>query len=191
MTSAAKTKGNVVDDIPERADIREEASALYLRGVERLAAVQKQLIDVVVQHNKEAFEVIKRATAKIPGAVGAPALDLAHRAVGRSADIHKSAVDLVVEQNKIWMDTFTDRTGTVKKSSESATNAFKHAMESTLAVQRKALEHTASQTKAMVDAARNQFGFSGTQADAMTDTFRRGVDTIVEAQKELLNIAIH
>ena len=192
MSPAAKpNRESVMEEVPEAAAFRDESANLYLRGMERIAEIQKQFIDLAVQHNKETVEMLKKAAAKMPGAPRLPMFDLAQGAVNRYADIEKSAVDLFVEQSRIWTDAFKDRTGTVKKSGDSATHAVKQAMESSFAVQKKALEHTAAQTKAVMDAARNQFGFSGTQAEAMTDTFRRGVDTIVEAQKELLNIAIH
>lgn len=191
MSPAKTTRDPVMEETTEQGEIRHETANMVLRGVERIAEVQKQFIDLAVQHNKEMVEVLKKATAKVPGAPRIPMMDLAQGAVSRYADIQKSAIDFVVEQNRIWTDVFKDRTGTVKRSGESATNAMKQAMESSFAVQKKALEHTAAQTKAVVDVARDQFGLSGTQADAMTDTFRRGVDTIVEAQKELLNIVIH
>lgn len=191
MSPAKSNRESVMDDSSEKTAIRDEFAALFLRGVERIGEVQKQFIDIAVQHNKETVEAMKKAVARVPGAPRLPMLDLVYGAVNRYADIEKSAVDFVVEQNRIWTDSFKDRTGTVKKSGDSATRAVKQVMESSFAVQKKALEHTAAHTKAVVEAARDQFGLSGTQADAMTDTFRRGVDTLVEAQKELLNIAIH
>lgn len=191
MSPAKSNRESVMDDSSEKTAIRDEFAALFLRGVERIGEVQKQFIDIAVQHNKETVEAMKKAVARVPSAPRLPMLDLVYGAVNRYADIEKSAVDFVVEQNRIWTDSFKDRTGTVKKSGDSATRAVKQVMESSFAVQKKALEHTAAHTKAVVEAARDQFGLSGTQADAMTDTFRRGVDTLVEAQKELLNIAIH
>ena len=133
-------------------------------------------------------DLLKKAAARLPGAPRIPMFDLAYGAVSRLADVQKAAVDFLVDQNRIWMDAYKDRTGSARKTGESASHAVKQVIESSFAVQKKALEHTAAHTKAVVDAARNQFGISGTQADAMTDSFRRGVDTIVEAQKELLHI---
>lgn len=176
------------EEINEKADIRNETAAFYLRGVERVADVQKELIDLAVQQNKEMGDLLKKAAARLPGAPRIPMLDLIYGAISRFADVEKASVDFLVDQNRIWMDAYKDRTGTARKTGESASHAVKQAMESSFAVQKKALEHTAAHTKAVVDAARNQFGISGTQADAMTDSFRRGVDTIVEAQKELLHI---
>ena len=191
MSAVKANRESVMEDVSETMVFRDEAANIFLRGMERIAEMQKQFIDLAVQQNKETVEVLKKAAAKIPGAPRFPMLDLAQGAVNRYADIDKSAMDFFVEQARIWTDALKDRTGTVKKSGDSATHAVKQTMESSFAVQKKALEHTAAQTKAVMDAARNQLGFSGAQADAMTDTFRRGVDTIVEAQKELLNIAIH
>ena len=192
MSPAAKTNREpVIQDMSAASALRDESAALFLRGMERIAEVQKQFVDTAVQHNKEVLEMVKKGAAKVPGAPKMPMLEIAQGALNRYADIQKTAVDFLIEQNRIWTDAFNDRTGAVKTSGDSATRAMKQAMESSFAVQKRALEHTATQTKAVVDAARNQFGFSGAQADAMTDTFRRGVDTIVEAQKELLNMAIH
>jgi hypothetical protein len=189
MAPAAKTnRETAMDEMNENSDVRNETAAFYLRGVERIAEVEKEFIDLAVQQNKEMGELLKKAAAKLPGGPRIPMLDLAHSAVHRYADVQKAAVDFFVDQNRIWMDAYKDRTGTAKKTGESASHAVKQVMESSFAVQKKALEHTAAHTKAVVDAARNQFGISGTQADAMTDSFRRGVDTIVEAQKELLYI---
>ena len=179
---------SVIEEMEGKAELRNETAAWFLKGVERIAEVQKQFIDLAVEHNKEMGDLLKKAAAKLPGGPRIPMLEVAYSAVSRYADVQKSAVDFIVDQNRIWMDVFKDRTATAKKTGESASHAVKQVMESSLAVQKKALAHTAAHTKAVVDAARSQFGISGTQADAMTDTFRRGVDTIVEAQKELLNI---
>lgn len=189
MAPAGKAnRETVMDEMNEKADVRNEIAAFYLRGMERISEVEKEFIDLAVQQNKEMGELLKKAAAKLPGGPNIPMMDLAYSAVNRYADVQKAAVDFMVDQNRIWMDVFKDRTGSAKKTGESATHAVKQVMESSFAVQKKALEHTAAHTKAVVDAARNHFGISGTQADAMTDSFRRGVDTIVEAQKELLHM---
>lgn len=191
MSPAAKSNRQSIHEDIDKQEIRHEAANLFMSGVERIAELQKQFIDIAVQHNKETVEVMKKTSAKTPFGPKASMMDFGQATLDRYADLEKSAVDFLVEQNRIWMDAFNDRTGTVKKSGESVVGAVKQAIENSFAVQKKALEHTAAQTKAVMNAARDQFGLSGTQAEAMTDTFRRGVDTIVEAQKELLNIAIH
>ena len=179
-----------VEDAAERLEIQDNYAAFFLRGVERVAEIQKQAIDLAVQQHAELVDIWKKAAKKMPGGARLPMVDLATGAANRYADTQKSAIDFVVEQSHIWTEAFKDRS-TTKKSNDSAVNAAKQTMERSFAVHKKALEHTAAQTKAMVDAAKHQFGFTGTQADAMTDTFQKGVDTIVEAQKELLDLVTH
>jgi hypothetical protein len=192
MSAAAKlNREPMPEEISERATVRDDMVNLFLRGVERIAEVQKQCINLAVQHNTEMIEVLKKTAEKVPGAPKLPMLEVANGAVKGYSDTQKSAIDFVVEQSRIWTDLFKDRTTTVKKATESTTNVAKQTLEHSFAVQKKALENTAAQTKAVVDAAKHQFGFTGSQADAMTDTFQRGVDTIVEAQKELMDLVTH
>jgi hypothetical protein len=179
-----------VEDAAERSEIQDNFATIFLRGVERVSEIQKQAIDLAVQQNAELVDIWKKAAKKMPGGSRLPMLDLATGAMSRYAETQKSAIDFVVEQSHIWTDAFKDR-ATVKKSNDSTVNIARQTMERSFAVHKKALEHTAAQTKEMVDAAKDQFGFTGTQADAMSDTFQKGVDTIVEAQKELLDLVTH
>jgi len=181
----------VGENTADTVEIQDNYAAIFLRGVERIAEFQKHAIDFAVQQNTELVDIWKKATEKVPGGPRLPMLDLASGAVSRYADTQKAAIDFVVEQSHVWTDAFKDRASTLKKSNDSTVNVAKQTMERSFAVHKKALEHTAAQTKAMVDAAKHQFGFTGTQADAMTDTFQKGVDTIVEAQKELLDLVTH
>ena len=192
MSAAPKTNREAVrDDEADKQVVCEDIAAFFLRGVERLAEAQKQCIDLAVQHNTDMVDSLKKSAEKMPVVTGMPMLDLFAGAATRYADIQKAAIDFVVEQSRIWTDTVKDRTVEAKKTAESTTNAAKQTMEKSFAVQKKALEHTAAQTKSVVDAAKRQFGFTGTQADAMTGAFQRGMDTIVEAQKELLDLVTH
>ena len=192
MSPAAKmNREPVPENISEKARARDDMVTLFLRGMERIAEVQKQCIDLAVQQNTEMLDVLKKTAEKVPGAPRQPMLEVANDAVSRYADTQKSAIDFVVEQNRIWTDTLKDRTTTINKSVEATANVAKQTLERSFAVQKKALENTAAQTKAVVNAAKNQFGFTGTQADAMTETFQRGVDTLVEAQKEFMDLVTH
>jgi hypothetical protein len=77
------------------------------------------------------------------------------------------------------------------KANESASAYVQQAVERAVGVQKKALDHTAAHTKAVFDAFRSQFGIAGTPADAAVDSFHKGIDTVIDAQKELLDIAVH
>jgi hypothetical protein len=70
-------------------------------------------------------------------------------------------------------------------------NLTNQAVERSVSTQKKALETAAAQTKAAMEAARQQLGFTGQPADAAVNTFQRGVDSFVEAQKEMLDLVTH
>jgi hypothetical protein len=179
------------DEAAEKPEFVEKVSAVVLHGMARIAEIQKQYIDLAMQQNAEIVDILKKTADNMPGAPRLPMLDLATGAVSRFAETQKSVIDYFVEQSRVWTDGLKDHAGAGKSAADSVTNVAKQAVERTFAVQKKALENTAAQTKAVMDAAKHQFGFSGKQADAMTDTFQRGFDTIVEAQKELLDLVIH
>lgn len=192
MTAAAKTnRESAVEEPQDNTAIRDDAVTLFLHGMERLAEIQKQWVDIAVQHNAEAMEFFKKASDKVPGMPRLPILAVANGAMKGYADTQKATIDFVVEQGRVWSDSLKDRATTVRKSTESTTNIAKDTMERSFVVQKKALEHTAAQTKAVVDATRRQFGLTGTQADALTETFKRSVDTVVDAQKDLLDLVTH
>ena len=192
MSAAPKmNREPVAPETADKAEIRDDFTGLFLRGMERIAEVQKQWIDIAVQQNAEMIEILKKTAENTPGAVRVPMLDVAQGAVARSADLQKSMVKLFVDESRVWTDVFKDRTSAEKKSTNSTTSFARQTLEHSFAVQKKALDHASAQGKAYVEAAKRQFGFNGTQADALTDTFQKGMDTIVEAQKELLEIVTH
>lgn len=192
MTAAAKlNRDPATENDGTKPNLRNETTALFLHGMERMAEVQKQFLDMAMQHTEETVAILKKASEKIPGMPRNPMLEVTSAAVSRYADTQKAAIDFMVEQSRVWTDMFTDRTSAASRSAESTTNAAKQTLQRSFAVQKKALEHTAAQTKAMVDATRRQFGLTGTQADSLSDTFQRGIDTVVDAQKELLDLVTH
>ena len=192
MTPAAKMhREPIMEERQDDTEFRNHAVDLFLHGMERIAEMQKQWIDVALQHNAETVEFFKKASSKVPGLPRLPVLDLASGAMKGYADTQKATIDFAVEQGRVWSNSLKDRAATVRKSTESSTNVAKETMERSFQVQKKALEHTAAQTKALVDATRRQFGITGSQADALAETFERSVDTVVDAQKELLDLVTH
>lgn len=175
-------------ETPFKEEFRNSLASLYLKGVERVAEVQKKSIDIALQQNAELFDVWKKFADKLPGSPQLTMLDLAASAFERYADTQKYAIDFTVEQARAWTDLAKERTTATHKSTDKVVNLAHQAMEHTVAAQKKALEHTAAQTKAVIETTKKQFGAAGMPADAIADTFVRGVDTMVEAQKEILDL---
>ena len=181
---------------PSPEEMRAEATefganlaGVFLKSVERLAELQKQSIDVAVQQSAEMTDVMKKMAEKMPGALRPAIFDMATGNVARYADTQKSAINFVVEQSKMWTDTLKDRSQTAKDFSESNSKTVKQTLERSFVVNKKVLENTAAGAKAMLDAAKEQFGLRGTQAEAMADSFIKGIDTAVDAQKKVMDIA--
>ncbi len=192
MSPAPKTS-----QVPSPEEIHAEASefganltGLFLKSLERLAELQKQSIDVAVQQSAELSDVVKKMAEKLPGAPRPVVFDLATGNVARCADTQKSAINFVVEQSKALTDTLKDRSLSAKDLTDSNSKAVKQTLERSFAVNKKVLDHTAAGAKAMMDAAKEQFGLRGTQAEALTDSFLKGIDTAVDAQKKVMDIAV-
>jgi hypothetical protein len=62
-------------------------------------------------------------------------------------------------------------------------------MERVVAIQKKALDQSAAQSREMIENSAKQFG-KDSPVEAAADSMQRGVDAIVDAQKELLDMAI-
>ena len=181
---------------PSPEEMRAEANefgvnlaGVFLKSLERFAELQKQSIDVAVQQSTEVSDIMKKMAEKLPGAPRPAVFDLATGNVNRCADTQKSAITFVVEQSKMWTDTLKDRSQTAKDYSDSNGKTVKQTLERSFAVNKKVLEHTAAGAKAMMDAAKEQFGLRGTQAEAVADSFIKGIDTAVDAQKKVMDIA--
>jgi len=108
----------------------------------------------------------------------------------RYAEIQKVAIDFFVEQSRAFADLLKERTATAEKVVEDADSFAKKSVERAVAMQKKALEHSAAQAKAVFESSSRQFGVEGSPVEAAADSIQRGVDAIVDAQKELLDMAV-
>jgi hypothetical protein len=63
-------------------------------------------------------------------------------------------------------------------------------VERVVAAQKTVLDHAAAHSKEILETAREKFGAEGSPVEAATDSIQRGVNAIVEAQKELLDMAV-
>lgn len=177
---AAETKG-----------FEDNISALYTAGIDRVAEIQKRTIDLAVAQNAELTETWKKIVQKIPGAPGLFMLDLAKSAFESYADTKKGAIDMMVEHGHSLAGMAKDNVTAVSKASENMVGVVQKSVERAAAIQKKSLDQTAAHTKVVLDTIKQQSGFAGSPAVAAVDSFHRGVDAVIEAQKQLLDIAVH
>jgi hypothetical protein len=178
--------------VPEKdkLDWTESMAKLFTTGAGRIADVQKKNIDIAVQQNTELIDLWKKAIQKMPGAPGLFLLELQGSGFERFAEIQKAAVDMVVEQSKAFADLVKDRATTATRVNEEVDAFAKKSLERVIAMQKKALDQSADQARAVMENSTKQFA-EGTPMEAAADSLRRGVDAIVDAQKELLNLVVH
>jgi hypothetical protein len=190
MNTTKKTTDQTVSAAAaEQTEVVETIATLYTNGVERLAEVQKKGIDLAVKHNAELLDAWKKIAKVFPGAPGLVMLDLASNAFDRYADTQKGAIDLVLEQSHALASLVKERAASTANATEGAAAIVKQTVDRAVAAQKNALEHSVAQTKVAFETAKQQFGMTGTPAGAAAESFQRGVDGLIEAQKELLDIA--
>ena len=181
-TKEAKGPATVESTKP---DVIESITELYTNGIERLAEVQKKGLDIAVKQNAEISSAWKKFTLPVPGVL---MLDLATSAFERFAETQKGAIDLMVEQTHTFSKLVKERKVKATDTMEEGKKRAKEAIQHSIAAQKTALDYTAKQTKAALETAKQQFGYAGTPAGAAAESIERGMDIVLEAQKEMLDL---
>jgi hypothetical protein len=180
-----ETKGPVTAAEGTKVDAIESMTELYTHGIERLAEMQKKGLEIAVKHNAEVAGAWKKFTLPVPGVL---MLDLVTTAFERFAETQKGTIDLMVEQTHTFSKLVKERKVKTTDTMEEGRKRTKEAIEHSIAAQKTALDYTAKQTKAVFETAKQQFGYAGTPAGAAAESVERGMDIVIEAQKELLDL---
>lgn len=183
-TKEVGAKGPVIAAEEEKVDVVESMTELYTSGIHRLAEIQKKGLEIALQQNAEVADNWKKFKLASPAVL---MLDLATTAFGRFADTQKVAIDLVVQQTDTFAKLVKERKVKAADTVEEGKKRAKEVIEHSVAAQKTALEYTARQTKAAFETAKQQLGYAGTPAGAAVDSMQRGMEVVVEAQKELLD----
>jgi hypothetical protein len=168
-----------------KVDVLESITELYTTGIERLAEVQKKGLEIAVKHNAEVASAWKKFTLPMPGVL---MLDLATTAFERFAETEKGAIDLMVEQTHTFSKLVKERKVKATDTMEEGKKRAQEAIEHSIAAQKTALDYTAKQAKAAFETAKQQMGYAGTPAGTAAESMERGMDIVLEAQKELLDL---
>ena len=168
-----------------KVDVIESITELYTNGIDRLAEVQKKGLEIAVKQNAEVANAWKKFTLPMPGVL---MLDLATAAFERFAETQKGAIDLVVEQTHTFSKLVKERRVKATDTLEEGKKRAQEAIEHSIAAQKTALDYTAKQTKAAFETAKQQLGYAGTPAGTAAESIERGMDIVLEAQKELLDL---
>jgi len=170
----------------EKTEVVETFIPLYEKNVERLAELEKKSLEAAAEQNAEWMDAWKRTlglTAETPGLF---LFDLLGQTFERFVDTQKGIIDLAVEQSHAVAGLAKERGASATKMAEGVTALFQQTVEYSVAAQKKALDYYAEQHKAAYETVKKQFRFAGSPA---ADAFQSGIDTLIETQKTMLDIA--
>jgi hypothetical protein len=173
---------------PEKIEFAEYMTNLATSGAGRIAEVQKKALDVAVQQHTELVDLWMKIVKKLPGAPGLFLFELENSGFERFAETQKAVIDLMVEQNRAIAALLENRT---TETADTVVKFAQEGVERAVATQKKVLDHAAAQSKEVFDTSREKFAANGGPAEAVADSIQRGVNAIVDAQKELLAMVVH
>jgi hypothetical protein len=163
---------------------------LVHKGVERMAQLHKTTLDVVNQQATDMNTIMKQAFRGVPAIPGLFLYDLGLQAMNKWAEAQKGMVDLFVEQSAGALDLVKHRTETMKVGSEELNEFVRNTADRTAAVYRMALDFAATQNKNVADAVKRQAGVAGTPIAAAAEATQRNVESVIDAQKEMVEAAV-
>lgn len=168
-----------------RFDALESVAELYTTGVDRIADAQKKALDSAIGHNAEIVNAWKRQGSAVPGVF---MFDLATIIFDRFAETQKGAIDLLVEQSHTLAGLVKEHKGKPTQAMKETVAKAQEAIDNTVAAQKAVLDYSAKQTKTAFETAKKQLGYAGTPAAAAADSVERGIEVIVDAQKDLVDV---
>jgi|ERR1700690_2439000 hypothetical protein len=170
----------------EKPEVMDTFIPLYEKHVERLADLHKKSLDLLAEQNSEWTEAWKKTFQLTPETPGAYMFDLLGQAFDRLVETQKDMVETAVEQSHAVAGLVKERGAIAGKLTEGVTTLFQQTVERSVATQKKVLDRYAEQQKAAYETAKKQFRFTGNPA---AEFFQNGMDTLIETQKSVLDLA--
>ncbi len=171
---------------PEKNEFVENLLPFYTKNVERLADLQKKSLELAAEENAEFMDTCKKAFHVVPETPGFFWFDLLNQTFERFVETEKGAIDLAVEQTHAIADIAKDRGTSGTKVAEGITGVLQQSVERSVAMQKKMLDYYAEQQKTAYDTAKKQFRMPN---NPMIEAFQTGLDSLIETQKIMLDMA--
>jgi predicted nucleic acid-binding protein len=184
-TSKSSKKSSPANGGPAKTEFVDAFTPFYLNGVQSLAELQKLSLDLAAEQTAEFVGAWKKVFSFFPVPAPTFMFDLAGQAVKTLVDTQKNAIDLVVEQTHAVAKIQKERTEAYSKIVDTVSATFKTSVERSVAAQQKVLQFASEQNKAVFQAAKKQVGNG--PAAAVVDSLESGANTLIEAQKSILN----
>lgn len=170
----------------ERAEAFENFLPVYEKNVERMADLQKKVLEAAAEQTSEILDAWKKAMHLFPNAPGLFYLDLMGQGVEQAVETGKGVIDLYVDQSRSVSGVTRERGASAAKVFESVASLAEQTFEHSVALQKKTYETYAQQSKKAYEMAKKQFRFAGFPG---SDAFEAGLDALMETQKVMLEVA--
>jgi hypothetical protein len=164
-------------------------AGMFHRGVERTAGLHKAMLDTFVQQTTDVNHAFRDTLRNLPMAPAMAMLDVGEEMMGRLVEADKNITDVLVKQSAHMVDLSKERTNSVSRAAVVARDLFRETAESGIAVQKIVLDLAAEGNKAVTQTVKSQNGVAGTPLFTAADNFGKGVGTVIETQKEILEVA--
>ena len=185
MPTNTKSSKKAVNGAAAKSEVNDVFAPFYVNTVNRVAELQKSSLDAVAEQTNEFVAAWKKAASYFPVPTPTFFFDVFGQAVQTAVETQKSAIDLAVEQAEAVAEITKQRVNAYSEIAETATEAFRTTVSRSVEAQKKMLEFAAQQNKAVWEATRKQIGNG--PASVIVDTFERGANTVIEAQKSILD----
>jgi hypothetical protein len=184
-TSKSSKKATPATGAAAGTELTDIFTPLYLNSVAQVAELQKNSLDLAAEQTAEWIGAWKKAFSYFPVTPPTFVFDLAGQAVQTCVETQKSTIDLAVEQTEAVVGIAKQRVDAYSKITESVTAAFQTTVTRSVEAQKKVLDFAGAQNKAICEATKKQIG--GGPASVIVDSFERGANTVIEAQKSILD----
>ena len=190
MEPKAKSTKKAPGDAPDisLANLPLAMAGLVQNGVERIAELQKSALDFAAKQNAETIDVCRKAVRLPETSPVASMFDLSIQAFDSMVSIQKSMLDMMTEQSNSMLEYAQER-GTSMPGLEGLNDLVAESVDRAAAAQKSVLHFAEQQSKAVTETLKKQAGAPGTRVAEMADSVQRGVDAILESQKEMVDLA--
>jgi len=157
---------------------------LFHEGMVRFAEIQKTALDQIARLNAD-FQNAWKQTDKAPSAQAMAFMDLAGQGIEKIVDAQKSLVDLTVEQSALVLDLSKEGIEEAAKRGGGIAEIVRQSTDKLIAAEKIVLNFAAGQNALVIGRIKRQFGMAdGTGATLAADSIRRGMDVVIDTQKE-------
>jgi hypothetical protein len=170
MSAAHKSSGAAAAGAQFDSFVAEYAKGVGTK-IEQLAELRRQALDAAVQQNRELVTAWQKGT------------ELVVEGYQQSAQIQKDLFAVAVERGRVVSRLTAENVESINRAVAGVTAVLETVAGYATSAQKQAVEFAAAQSTTVYDAAKQQLEASGSAA---AETFKRGIDTIIETQRTVL-----